>query len=302
MTTHLPFWKSMLLHGWYYGTQPTRWWTRRRAAAAGRMPLSILFYHRVADRHPNAWTATTRTFRRHLDWLQGHCQLAGLEDVQRRIRSGRNARPIVSLTFDDGYADNCATAIPLLIERGIPCTYFVSVDHVLHGRPFPHDVAAGRPLAPNDLRQLRAMAEAGIEIGAHTATHADLGAVDETQLYEELVAAKVRLEDALGRGVRYFAFPYGLPANITPRALALARYAGYAAVCSAYGAYNLPGDDGFHLRRIHADDDLLRLKNWLTLDPRKLRRPAGWPETLPAAATPPDAPLIPDPFVSSNSH
>jgi hypothetical protein len=52
-------------------------------------------------------------------------------------------------------------------------------------------------------------------------------------------------------------------------AFQVARSAGYQAVCSAYGGYNFPGDDSFHLRRIHADNEMIRLRNWLTLDPRK---------------------------------
>ncbi len=45
----------------------------------------------------------------------------------------------------------------------------------------------------------------------------------------------------------------------------------YDGVCSAYGGYNFPGGDAFHIERIAVDDELLRLKNWVTLDPRKLR-------------------------------
>ena len=52
----------------------------------------------------------------------------------------------------------------------------------------------------------------------------------------------------------------------------LARECGYEGVCSAYGGYNFPGDDAFHLQRIHADDDMIRLKNWVTVDPRKLKK------------------------------
>ena len=51
----------------------------------------------------------------------------------------------------------------------------------------------------------------------------------------------------------------------------MARQAGYAGVCSAYGGFNFPGDDPFHLQRIPVDDDMIRLKNWVTMDPRKLR-------------------------------
>ena len=68
-----------------------------------------------------------------------------------------------------------------------------------------------------------------------------------------------------------FAFPYGLPQNLNATAIELLAHAGYEGVCTAYGDYNWPGDDAFHIKRIHADPELLRLKNWLTVDPRKRR-------------------------------
>ena len=118
------------------------------------------------------------------------------------------------------------------------------------------------------------MAAAGVEIGAHAFTHADLGAIaDRGRLYEEVVEARAELQKALGRPIRYFAFPYGLHANLSPTAFALAAEAGYSGVCSAYGGFNFPGDDPFHLQRISADGPMIGMKNWVTLDPRKLRTP-----------------------------
>ena len=58
--------------------------------------------------------------------------------------------------------------------------------------------------------------------------------------------------------------------GINPQWILHALEAGFDGVCSAYGGYNFPGDDPFHLRRIHGDPETIRLKNWLTLDPRKL--------------------------------
>jgi hypothetical protein len=49
----------------------------------------------------------------------------------------------------------------------------------------------------------------------------------------------------------------------------IAKAAGYEAVCSAFGGYNFPGGDAFHLRRIHADEGMIRLKNRVTVDPRQ---------------------------------
>lgn len=264
--------KRCALSLYYHATYPWRAVSNRLTAAAGRAPLMILFYHRVADDRANAWTCPYDVFARQMRWIKARFDVVSLAELQARIRSGVNRRAAVSITFDDGYADNCSRALPLLIEEQIPCTYFVTANHVFEGLPFPHDVSTGRQFAPNTLEQLRNLADAGIEIGAHTRTHADLGRIaDHDRLYDEIVTAGEELARGVGRPIRYFAFPYGLHANLNAAAFRIAREAGYAGVCSAYGGYNLPGGDAFHLQRIHGDDDLLRLKNWLTIDPRKRR-------------------------------
>ena len=263
--------RSLLGELYRRGSWPYRWWWHRQAAAARRSPVIVLFYHRIADDGANVWTTSHRTFTRQIDWLARHVELVSLEEAQRRILRG-NTRPCASITFDDGYAENCREAIPLLVRRRIPCTYFVTLENVLEGKPFPHDVAQGNRFPPNDLDQLRAMAGAGIEIGAHTYSHPDLGRMsDEAQLDHEIIEAGRQLGDLLHRPVRYFAFPFGQRANLSSRAFQLAREAGYEAVCSAYGGYNFPGDDPFHLQRIAVDDQMSRLKNWVTIDPRKTR-------------------------------
>ena len=262
--------RDIALNSYYYASMPLRWHLQNSLAADRRSPICVLFYHRIADSHPNDWSMSTGGFRRQIDWLQNHVELISLEEVQARMANG-NSQVAASITFDDGYADNCEFAIPLLIQRQIPCTYFVSLDFILRQRAFPHDVDSGIPLPPNTLDQLRSMADAGIEIGAHTRTHCDLGQVhDPDVLADELIDATHELAERIGHPVRYFAFPYGLPQNLNRAAAELARASGIEAICSAYGAYCLPGDDPFHIRRIHGDPDFARLRNWLTVDPRKL--------------------------------
>jgi len=266
----MPFWKTLLLSIYYYGSCPYRWRANRLAMAEGRMPVVVLFYHRIADAGANSWTTSNRAFARQIAWLESHFELVSLETAQRRMRLCHNSHPCVSITFDDGYADNCHQAIPLLIKKSIPCTYFVTVENVLRGKPFAHDLAQGNRLAPNTVEQLRAMAAAGVEIGSHCYHHIDLGqVVGRKQLHEEVVCAGRELQAAIGQPVRYLAFPFGQLENLNPEVFLLAREAGYRAVCSAYGGYNFPGDDPFHLERIHVDN-MIRLKNRATIDPRKL--------------------------------
>lgn len=272
MTTFLSPWKSGLLGAYYYATLPGRVWSQERAARAGNAPVMIIYYHRVADHTSNGWTISNAQFRRQVDWLESTCDLVSLDEAQRRVREG-NSRAAVSITFDDGYAENCEQALPLLISRRIPCTYFVTSHYVLTGESFPHDVADGTPLRPNTIEQLGALAGAGIEIGGHTRTHADLGPITSTQeVRDEIRGGRHDLEQTLGIQIRHFAFPYGLHQNLNAAAFRIAAEEGFVSVCSAYGGYNVPGDDAFHLQRIHADPEIVQFKNWLTVDPRKVRR------------------------------
>ncbi len=285
----MPPWKNLLLNCYYHGTLPYRRWQSARAGAAGMAPVVVLFYHRIADDAGNPCTISNRMFVRQMDWLQQRFDLVSLAEAQRRLAGTHNPRPAVSITFDDGYAANCDEALPMLIERRIPCTYFVSSRCVLDGIPFPHDVASGSQAYPNTVEQLRAMAAAGVEIGSHTRTHADLGRLhNPRELYDEVVAAGQELQQMLGRPVRYFAFPYGQHANLNVQAFHLAHEYGYEAVCSAYGGYNFPGTDPFHLQRVHADN-MIRLKNLVTVDPRKVRLPRRFEYQLPHRPEPAEA-------------
>ncbi len=266
----MPIWKQLLLGLYYHGSWPIRSARNRLWAGTGRAPLMVVMYHRVADDGANAWTTPNAVFQRQIAWLQRNFELISLAELQRRVRAAHNHRPAVSITFDDGYAANCDQALPLLVQQNIPFTYFVTSSAILSGKLFPHDLAMGNRLAPNTLADLRGLVAAGVEIGGHTRTHADLGAVrSEATLYDEVVTAGRELEDALAVPLRYFAFPFGQHRHLNRHAFRLAADAGYAGVVSAYGGYNFAGDDPFHLQRMGVDGPLIRLKNWTTLDPVK---------------------------------
>jgi peptidoglycan/xylan/chitin deacetylase (PgdA/CDA1 family) len=236
------------------------------------MPAAVLFYHRVADTELTPWTISTSDFKRQLDWLQDNFDLVTLEETQNRIRSQKNDRYTVSITFDDGYADNTQTATPELFARKIPATYFVANGLMGQDKQFQHDVEIGCSARTNSWDELREYIGQGIEIGAHTQTHCDVGAIrDPERLRSELIGSIQAIESQLGVPCRYFAFPFGKPQNMSQAAVSMLRDYGIKGVCSAYGAMNWPGSEGFHIRRFHGDPSLERIKNWLTLDSRHLK-------------------------------
>ncbi len=241
-------------------------------AAEGNAPLSVLFYHRVADCHPNPWSISRQRFRQQIEYCQQHFEMIDLAEMQLRIAHRVSSRPALSLTFDDGYRENSDFALPLLIQNKIPCTYFVCTRNILNQTPFPQDEAVGQPLPVNTVEQIRAAADAGIEIGCHTKHHVDFSTLQDVEtVRDEIVGAKAELEAMIDRPVRYFAFPYGMPEQLTQIAVDAVIEAGFDGFCSAFGGYNLPGDHPFHIRRFHGDPEMARLKDWLSYDPRKQR-------------------------------
>ncbi len=86
------------------------------------------------------WTGCKKTS------ILSHCP-----KPSRAFASATNSRPTVSLTFDDGYAENCDFAIPELIKRRIPTNYFVVSQAVAEGRLFEHDTIAHLQIRPTAL-------------------------------------------------------------------------------------------------------------------------------------------------------
>ena len=252
---------------------PLRRQRLHRLAANGQAPPMVAFYHRVADKHPNRWTIGTKQFDRHLDHFQRHFDAIDLAEVQRRVVGGHSDRPSISVTFDDGYAENGRHALPELLRRRIPVTYFVSTSNVSHNRAFTHDLVAGRPLPVHSKSSLRMWSDAGVEIGGHTRNHVNLaGATDRQFLIDQIIDDRKRLQDIIGRDVRFFAFPFGMPAQMHAHAIEAVARAGYRGYCSAFGGYNQIGGDAFHIRRFHGDPAFGRLINWLSLDQSKMQR------------------------------
>ena len=264
--------KIVALECFRQATLPYRWWKHWTTKRANAMPLQCLYYHRVADVDPVAWSLSNSQFKSHIDWLEKRFEFISLEEVQTRMRTG-NTTPAVHLTFDDGYAENCDQALPLLISKGIPATYFVTLENVASGSPFTHDQDAGTPFPVNTVEELRELSSNGIEIGAHTRHHPSMGSLrDLPEIYDEIVSTKRELELLVQQPVRYFAFPFGMKPDLSHQAAAMARADGIECVVSAYGGYNFPGEDPFHVQRIHGDPELIRIRNALTFDPRHLQK------------------------------
>jgi peptidoglycan/xylan/chitin deacetylase (PgdA/CDA1 family) len=64
-------------------------------------------------------------FRSHMDLLAAH-----FEVVPAAAVSAVGDRPRAAITFDDGYADSVSAAARVLLELGLPATFFVTTDAI----------------------------------------------------------------------------------------------------------------------------------------------------------------------------
>ncbi|MCE5230681.1 polysaccharide deacetylase family protein [bacterium] len=135
----------------------------------------------------------------------------------------------VMITFDDGHADNCTAAMPVLKEHGFGATIFVTAGYI--GKRLNMRIGGEAPIVSAD--QIRELVRNGIDVQSHGMTHANLADMSLDDARREIVDSKKILEDITGRPVEYFSYPYGV---FKPRHIELLKEAGYrAAVSTARG-------------------------------------------------------------------
>ena len=201
----------------------------------------MLLYHDVSEareRGPILRVSPDR-FAEHLRWLADarmHCTSASA-----LIERGFPEREM-AMTFDDGFA-SARPACEAVLARRWTATVFVCPRWIDEDRP--------ELLSWRDLRE---MAESGIEIGAHGLAHERLCGRDVERLTRSLDEARERIEQHVGCRVTGLAYPEGLASEAARRAAAMA---GYRYACSTLPGRNGVRRDAFWLRRneVHGTDD-----------------------------------------------
>ena len=215
-----------------------------RGAPRASADVPIVMYHHVGPLPPNAdiyrrdLTVSAELFERTLQRLaEQDTTTVTMADVFEHFAGGPELpKRSVVLTFDDGYDDNYDHAFRLLKQYGMVGTFFLTTDFM--ERPGYLTWA-----------QVMEMADAGMEIAAHSSNHADFTRIGPAELRRQLVEPKAILEHHVGHPVRFVAYPAG---KHNPAVMAAARAAGYdAAVTVLHGTRHAPGG-AFELRRVRA--------------------------------------------------
>ncbi len=214
------------------------------------MSIPILMYHQI-DAPPPRGTAlrglvvapTSFAWQMRLLRLLGFRGLS-MNDLEPYLNGSKQGK-VVGITFDDGYQNNVTQALPILRQHSFTATCY-GVSRMV-GKTNEWDVGkvAQTPLMTRD--EWHAWRAAGMDIGSHTCTHANLTALAPAQARAQISDSKHELENALGCEVRHFCYPYGWYGE---EHLEMVRAAGYVSATTTKRGRVHAGDEPFALRRV----------------------------------------------------
>jgi len=197
-------------------------------SVSARSHILILCYHAVSPSWPTPLAVTPEGLARQLRHVlgQGYVPRTLSEALAAEGRS-------VVVSFDDAFRSVRLLGLPLMQELGVAGTLFVPTDFAAEAAPMTWS-ELGRWSGTEQEGELRCMgweeirelAEAGWEIGSHTASHPKLTEIPEEQMREELERSRAACEEALQRPCPALAYPFGAHDDAV---VAAAGAAGYAA-------------------------------------------------------------------------
>jgi peptidoglycan/xylan/chitin deacetylase (PgdA/CDA1 family) len=175
-----------------------------------------MYHHVSATVEPGpyarALTVQPAEFARQLSFLRSNgCETVTVDTLVDDVAASALRGCEVAITFDDGYADQATVARPALDAAGDTATLYISSGLV---------GASGHV----SVKQLGALADDGLQIGAHTVNHVDLTTLDGSADTREIAGSRTALQRWTNTTVDSFAYPAG---QHDARVEALARAAGF---------------------------------------------------------------------------
>jgi peptidoglycan/xylan/chitin deacetylase (PgdA/CDA1 family) len=214
--------------------------------------IPILLYHSICDDASprfQDWSVHPELFAAHMEFLHSHCYtpitVTQLTTAMTEDACCLPDRPVV-ITFDDGFADFCTDALPVLQQHHFVATLYI-ITGLVGGtsRWLLREGEGDRPMLTWD--QIAMIDSGGVECGTHSHTHLQLDTLPAAVAHEEITRSKSVLEQHLGRQVSTFAYPHGYHSSAVLR---LVKQAGYSSACAVKNAMSAETDDRFALSRI----------------------------------------------------
>jgi peptidoglycan/xylan/chitin deacetylase (PgdA/CDA1 family) len=189
-----------------------------------RSEACVLMYHRVVntgifDLSLDDWNLSPARLERQFCWLSENACCLPLAEVVQHRDYNKQMKPVVALTFDDGFANFRHEVLPLLERYRIPATLFVVTRYVGLTEPYPFDrwgqqnrsrtsPIAWRPITWAEIKEC--LDSKLVSVGSHSHSHLNALSASDEQLNEEARISRKILISHLGPDhAALYAYPYG---------------------------------------------------------------------------------------------
>ena len=167
---------------------------------ANENSVAVFVYHRFGENDYPSTNIRINQFKKHLDELtKNNYNVVSTEEIINALTNNKDLpEKTVALTIDDAFFSIYKKAWPLLKEKKLPFTIFVSTG----------------PLRSNsknymNWEQIKEMVNHGVTIGHHTKNHLHLVTKEKEEIISEIEEANNDFLKNLGYVPDIFAYPYG---------------------------------------------------------------------------------------------
>ena len=200
--------------------------------------VPVLYYHSVDPSEANEVIISPEKLREELTFIKdsGYTTLTMSELNDYILNNAPIPEKSIVITFDDGYADNYANAFPILKELDMKATIFVISNFTDKDGYYMTS------------QQLKEMADYGIDIQSHTASHAHLNQLTYEEQLNELKTSKEKLESITEKPVISIAYPFG---DYDDNTILASKEAGYSLSFNTNRGLSDRTDNPLSLNRIY---------------------------------------------------
>jgi len=232
--------------------------------------VCIHVYHRIAklgfiDPQYDDWNVPPARFEQHVAALAETSECLALGDLPDRLaKPAQASKPLVCLTFDDGYANFYTEALPVLRHYGVPAALGVVTGMVGSAEPMPFDAWSrkhGRHVPADcwrslDWAEIEACVGSGlVTLVSHSHRHAKVPECSTAELIDEATRSRAilhaRFGDAHAQG---YVYPYGCSrlGYVPSQYVQAVRDAGYRLAMTTDLGLATAASDPYRLPRVEA--------------------------------------------------
>jgi peptidoglycan/xylan/chitin deacetylase (PgdA/CDA1 family) len=211
--------------------------------------IVVAFHSITPEQSDGALRCSVKDFERYCAFFARHLKTEAFASLITRLNERGPLDGQVTITFDDGYADNAELALPVLSRWSLPATFFVATGFMETRHQTFWDQDAGIESRWMSWPQVLQLSRAGHEIGAHTVVHADLGKLSAEETERELRQSRDEIQARTGTAPIHFAVPFGRTFQTQEQAMGIARDLGFKSFSLCRGGIVTPAANPMLLER-----------------------------------------------------